>query len=240
MTLLLDFDGTLSPLVRRPHLARISPSLKSQINTLSRKPNWTVAVVSGRDLKTVKKKMGLSHLIYAGNHGYEIQFPNRKVVVHPAARRTKKLMAVLCRKLKKNLASIKGTLIENKIYSASLHTRTLSPFNETKACLIFHELVKGPLKRKQIKVTHGKKVLEIRPPAPWDKGKAVLYILKKLKKPGFPIYIGDDRTDEDAFKVLKKRGLGIRVGKTGSTKAQIRIKSVGEMSRLIKVFGELI
>ena len=64
----------------------------------------------------------------------------------------------------------------------------------------------------QLKLTEGRKVLEIRPTIKWDKGKALEFLLQSLgfanSNDVFPIYIGDDRTDEDAFKVLSRRGQG--------------------------------
>lgn len=232
--LLLDFDGTLAPIVRRPHLARMAPALRRQITRLAKKPGWTVGVVSGRDLKTVRQKVRIPGIIYAGNHGYEILFPGKKVIVHPAARKARKLISALCADLRKALRKIPGALVENKIYSASLHTRTLTPKAEREAERIFMNGVKGALKKRQIIITRGKKVLEIRPPARWDKGKAVLYILKNLKKKCFPIYIGDDKTDEDAFKALRKKGLGIRVGKKTRTHARRTIPSVRQLPALLK------
>ena len=104
--------------------------------------------------------------------------------------------------------------------------------NEQKAKKIFLSLVRPFIKKKKIKVTHGKKVWEIRPPGNWHKGKAVQTILRRIKTKCLPIYIGDDVTDEDAFAVLRGRGIGIRVGR-GPSRASYYIKGVSQMEKLL-------
>lgn len=231
--LLLDFDGTLAPIVRRPHLARLSSGLKRKLTDLQADRRWTLGVVSGRDLPTVKKKVGIPGLIYAGNHGFEILLPGRPLVVHPAARRARPTIALICRTMRARLRGIPGALVENKIYSASLHTRTLSAGNERRAAAIAHDVLAPYVRERRIRVTEGKKVVEIRPPAKWNKGEAVKYVLKNVPAAGYPVYVGDDRTDEDAFAALKSRGLGIRVGRGGRTMAAVSIANVTAMAGLI-------
>jgi trehalose 6-phosphate phosphatase len=79
----------------------------------------------------------------------------------------------------------------------------------------------------------GKKVLEVCPPVNWDKGKAVLWLLHNMSfsenTPVLPIYIGDDITDEDAFKLLKGSGLTVFVGKPKKSNAEYYIKDTNEV-----------
>lgn len=67
----------------------------------------------------------------------------------------------------------------------------------------------------KLRLSHGRKVLETRPTIKWDKGKALEFLLESLGfadcKDVVPVYIGDDRTDEDAFKVLRDRGQGFGI-----------------------------
>jgi len=232
--LFFDFDGTLAPIVRRPHLAVFSPKLKKEISYLSHKPRWTVAIISGRDLASLRKKVGIPHIIYSGNHGYEILFPGKKNQVHPSAKASQRLMFKLYHELTQKLKAVRGAWVENKRYSLSLHTRTLTPSQERRAKEFFFEVLRNVIRQKKIRVSSGKKVWEVRPPINWDKGKAVKYIWKKVDARGFPIYIGDDLTDEDAFKVLRKKGWGIRVGSKGRTHAHTSIKNIGQMPKLLR------
>jgi trehalose-phosphatase len=80
----------------------------------------------------------------------------------------------------------------------------------------------------------GKKVLELAPNIPWDKGKAALFILQELKRNYLPIYVGDDATDEAAFKALNEDGVTIRVGKSKKTAAKYYLKGQWEVSRFLK------
>ena len=100
-------------------------------------------------------------------------------------------------------------------------------FNDTTRPFVYHH---------KIKLTQGKKVFEIRPPVKWDKGKAVLWLLKKLSKgkKDVPIYIGDDKTDEDAFLALRKKGITIRVGRSNNTYANRCIDNVNGVYKFIK------
>jgi trehalose 6-phosphate phosphatase len=92
-----------------------------------------------------------------------------------------------------------------------------------------------------LSLTHGRKVLEVRPAIAWDKGKAVDYLLNSL---GFadssdvlPIYIGDDRTDEDAFQLLDgmKHSCGILVSTVPkSTKANLSLRDPSEVQEFLR------
>jgi len=82
----------------------------------------------------------------------------------------------------------------------------------------------------------GKKVLEILPPLNWNKGK-ILKLLLAILHPNIkniiPIYIGDDATDEHAFKILKKSGITIAVGKIRNTQAKYYVKNTREVLMLL-------
>jgi len=89
-------------------------------------------------------------------------------------------------------------------------------------------------------VRHGKKVLEVRPSSDWDKGQAVLWLLeKKHASPSnveqmFPIYIGDDLTDEDAFSAMKGSGLAIVVGYSEHSEAEYYVNDIAEVVEFLR------
>ena len=88
--------------------------------------------------------------------------------------------------------------LENKKLTLSVHYRNVAKNKVGFISKLFYDTI-APWKNK-IKVTSGKKVFEIRPPVKWNKGNSVNWLIKKLgSKKYFPIYIGDDTTDEDAF-----------------------------------------
>lgn len=80
--LLLDYDGTLSPLAPHPDLANLPERNRELLQCIVEQPNVTVAVISGRGVESAKSKVGFSEFIYAGNHGYEIHFPDGYVFTY--------------------------------------------------------------------------------------------------------------------------------------------------------------
>ena len=230
-----DYDGTLTPIRKKPHLATLSKDTRLILNKLSKKKNSEVFIISGRSLKDVKSLVGLKNISYIGNHGIEFEAPRFKYV-HPKARVLKPSIQKSFKILKSALKKYKGVFVENKTYTLSLHYRLANPKDFPQIKNTFEGAVKPLKKTKKIKITEGKKVFEVRPNIKWDKGKSVKWVLKKIKtKKNLPICIGDDITDEDAFKVIGKKGLTILVSKKKrKTKAQYRLDSPNEVKKILK------
>jgi trehalose-phosphatase len=232
--LFLDYDGTLTPIVSKPSLAVLSKARRAFLKKLSCSPDLLISIVSGRLLADVKKKVGIPNIFYAGNHGFEISGPKTNII-HPKARSAKPVMKKIKNELATRLKGIKGVIVEDKVLTLSLHYRLVRTPDLKKVAKIFFRTVEPYLHAKEIRITSGKKVFEVRPNVAWDKGKAVLWLMKKLGKGQrfTPVYIGDDRTDEDAFRVLKQRGLSVRVGRTKDTCAQRQVKDVDAVYRFL-------
>lgn len=238
LLIFLDYDGTLTPIVDKPHQAKLTKPQKSFLKSISKLPHVMVVVISGRMLADIKKRVGISGIYYAGNHGMEISGPKTKLV-HPKAKSAKPILKKIKNELAKQLKGIKGVLVEDKILTVSLHYRLVSQKDLVKVKKKIKDITRPYLKTKKIRITHGKKVFEIRPNIKWDKGQAVLWFLKKKAKIKnlFPIYIGDDVTDEDAFKVLQKRGLTFRVGQAKETYAKHVVEQVDQVYELLKILA---
>lgn len=236
--LFLDYDGTLTPIVSTPDKAFISQEVKDLLNKLSKSPMCKLAIISGRALKDIKNIIGLKGIIYSGNHGLEIEGP--KIKFEPlVSLRYKAILEQIKNDLNKRLSSINGAFVEDKGLSLSLHYRLVDKKNIPQVKTIFHETIILYLVRNKIKIKTGKMVLEMRPPSEWDKGKIVLWLLVRQKfalkdKDVVPIYIGDDTTDEDAFKVLKNNGITIFVGKPKPSYAQYYLKDTNEVKEFLK------
>lgn len=209
--LFLDYDGTLTPIVDRPEDARISSSMRETVADLAERA--PVCVVSGRDRPMVQELMGLNNLIVAGSHGFDIWSPEGGTIEREEGADFGALLAEVTDQLRRELAEIDGALIEPKKASVAVHYRLAAPQDQTQiAGLVQGILAAHP---EQLKVTPGKMVYEIQPKLDWDKGKAVIYLLEALHLDGddvLPLYLGDDITDEDAFRALKDRGIGVFVG----------------------------
>jgi trehalose-phosphatase len=200
---------------------------------------YTVSIVSGRSTDDVRSKVKIDNIYYAGSHGFEIVQPDGKTIINEEANLLRKIKNEVQEKLKKMTEHIEGALIEDVKYTASCHYRLVSEENVNEFKNIVKETVSG---YPDLKITEGKKVLEIRPNIDWDKGKAVKWILNALKfdpRENCAIYIGDDTTDEDAFGVLEDNGFGILVSeKIRPTKAKYNVKTVDEVKDVLSYFIE--
>ena len=242
--LFLDYDGTLTPIVEIPDKAVISKESRELLKKLSKSPNCALAIISGRSLSDIKGIVGLKDIIYAGNHGLEIEGPKIKFESQVSPR-LKSIIRYIYKDAVSKLAKIKGVLIEDKGLTISIHYRLVDEKDVHRFLSIFNEITDLYLVRGKIKINPGKKVYEIRPPVMWDKGKVVLWLLARQqflsgKNKIFPVYIGDDVTDEDAFKVLKKKGLTIFVGEKAGSAAQYYLKTTEEVTEFLRLISDLI
>jgi len=130
--------------------------------------------------------------------------------------------------------------------SLSVHYRLVKKSEEKIVAEIFHQIASPLLWEGKIRVTSGKKVWEVRPPIDWHKGKAVETIMKEMKKvfegeQWLTIYLGDDTTDEDVFKVIRRpQGWSIFVGEENpSSSAEYFLNSISQvgifLSRLLEL-----
>ncbi len=209
--LFLDYDGTLTPIVDRPEDAVISDSMRAAVRRLAER--WPVCVVSGRDRRVLQELMGLSSLVVAGSHGFDIWSPEGGSIQREEGRGLEGLLGAVRERLEAETASIPGALVEPKSVSVAVHYRLVPEAERPRVRAIVSALLaEHP---EELKVTPGKLVYEIQPKVDWDKGRAVLHLLGALgldREDVAPIYLGDDLTDEDAFRALPERGIGVFVG----------------------------
>ena len=210
--LFLDYDGTLTPIVSRPEKALCPVKVKRLLETLRDLPGVHLAIVSGRSLEDVQAKVGVSGIIYAGNHGLEIEKPGarrKNMFVSTGAPELKEIT----RNVQKVLKDLPGILFEEKGPILSVHYRNVPRKCSAQIFRVIEEELQS--RKGRWKTTSGKRVLEIRPNVGFDKGKAVKEILKGFRSRGrLPLYLGDDQTDEDAFQVLKGRGISVFIGQS--------------------------
>jgi trehalose 6-phosphate phosphatase len=235
LALFLDYDGTLTPIVEDPQKALMSDSMRSTVSRLAQR--CTVAVISGRDLEDVREKVGIAGIVYAGSHGFDIIGPEKDRLqlqqgkdFLPALDRAERLLKIASKK-------ILGTVVERKRFSVAVHYRNIKrgSFGAVKLLVdtVAHDVP-------ELRKSKGKKIFELHPRMNWHKGKALLWILDALElggSVGLPIAIGDDVTDEDAFRVLKDRGIAVAVGETPrATAAAYWLKNPAEVETFL---GEL-
>ena len=234
----LDYDGTLTPIVDRPELAIMTSAMRETVRKLA--SVCVTAIVSGRGLADVAALVKLDELIYSGNHGFEISTPGASAVHNEKGRPFMEAVAAISRTIEERIANIDGSIVENKTYSLSVHYRLVSPERVPEIeRIVDTALADYPNLHKR----HGKKVFEIRPKIDWHKGKAVLLLLQTLDldgDDGVPTYVGDDITDEDAFRALKGRGIGVLVGtEARESAADYTLHNTDETQQFLQMLTDL-
>jgi len=233
----LDYDGTLTPIVSRPDQALLMQSTREILRTLATK--LPVAILSGRELKDVRKRVGIDGIVYAGSHGFDIAGPGG--LQRQEATEFLPTLDVAEKELREKFAGIAGALIERKRFSIAAHYRNVNESDFPKMERAVRQVVG---RHRALRRIDGKKVYELLPNIDWDKGKAVIWLLEKLgldRPDARPIYIGDDRTDEDAFRVLEQRGVGILVSeKPRPTAASYSLGDPSEVERFLRDVATLI
>jgi len=220
LMILSDYDGTLTSIAPTPQRATLSRRTRAILHRLSRTPGIRLGVISGRSLRDVKRFVGLPALLYAGNHGLELEGPGFSFV-HPRAQAARADLYRLAKRLRGVLRRVPGAWVEWKGLTFSLHWRAVRPSDQP----LFYALATRELQplrqRGRIRVTHGKRVVEVRPAVDWGKGEAVQWFWHHLPTPRatprpWVIYLGDDHTDEGAFHMTNRLGgISVLVGTPG-------------------------
>jgi len=204
----LDYDGTLSPIVDDYREATVPAETVEAVRRLSR--TCPVAVISGRDLSDVRDRVGIQNVVYAGSHGFDIAGPDMQERPEEAERFLEPIARV-ADELREAVSDIPGAEVEQKTFSVAIHFRQVQPHDVERLDQRVAETVR---RHEVLRRSRGKKVIEVQPVADWDKGRAVEWLLAHTalgEGRRFPLYVGDDLTDEDAFSALSEHGIGIVV-----------------------------
>jgi trehalose-phosphatase len=212
--LFLDYDGTLAPIARRPEQARLPGATRGLLRRLT--TVLPMAVVSGRARADVEKMVGLDGIAYAGSHGFDLAAPDGRPLAPPASAgigdHLRELIASTAAELKERLARFSaGVRVEPKTYAVAVHYRLAAPADVPAVEAAVDAAVDA---HPELRKTGGKKVFELRPAVDWDKGRALLFLLAELglnSAGHLPLYLGDDETDEDAFRAVAGHGIGVLV-----------------------------
>jgi trehalose-phosphatase len=238
--LAFDFDGTLSPIVPRPDEAVILPAAGRALARLAARPDTLVAIVTGRALDDVRARVREERAFFAGNHGFEIEGPGVRHRID-AAERLRPEFRMLREHLHHEVGHIPGVEIEDKGITISVHYRRVEDpalVEQVRTATV------REAERSGVRATHGKRVVELRPPVDWHKGRAVDFLIDSFAADGavYPVFIGDDVTDEDAFRAVRERGgLAILVADgedSRETAAHARVASPEQLVPLLEALAD--
>jgi len=232
LAVFLDYDGTLTPIVSHPEEAVLSDSMRQTLRELAARAP-VVAILSGRELDDVRRRVNIDSIVYAGSHGFDIAGPHG--LRRQMATEFLSNLDMAEKELHEALDGISGARVERKCFSVAAHYRNVNEDDLAKMEQVVGEVA---MRHRELRRINGKKVYELLPDVAWDKGKAVLWLLEALgleRGNIRPIYIGDDRTDEDAFRALEQRGIGILVSEQSQpTAARYSLKNPAEVERFLR------
>lgn len=232
LAVFLDYDGTLTPIVDTPEQAVMAEEVRKTVQELAR--HCPVGIISGRDLEDVRDKVRIDSIFYAGSHGFDIAGPKGVLSEHVVGEDFLPALDKAEKNLSRQLGSVPGLLVERKKFAIAIHYRLVEPDKVAEVATVVDDIAaRYPTLRK----SSGKKIIELLPRMDWHKGKALFSLLNALQLDGdevLPLYIGDDVTDEDAFKALADRGIGIVVqGDSNETAAAFGLGDPDEVRRFL-------
>ncbi len=230
LALFLDYDGTLTPIVDRPEDAVLSDDVRAILRRVGLR--CPVAVVSGRDRPVVEQLVGITGFAYIGSHGFDIVGPPGSGVSHQVACELLPALEAAEARLRERLAGVSGVLVERKRFTVATHVRLVRAEDRAR---VEHEVGAVVAAHSGLRQEGGKAVFEVRPDLEWDKGRAILWLRDALGLSGScPMHIGDDLTDEMAFRAIAGWGIGIVVADDGRpTAADYRLTGPAEVARFL-------
>lgn len=231
--LFLDFDGTLAPIADRPENAVMPDDVRAAVTTLARR--WTVAIVSGRARHEVERLVGIKGICYAGSHGFDIAVPGGRRIERREAAHLVPAVHRAGRMLSERLKQVPGAIVEDKDYTVAVHYRLVPAGRRDEVARAVADTAAANPELRRI---DGKMVYELRPATDWNKGSAVLWLLSVLGLAGpdaIPVFVGDDVTDEDAFRAITAHGIGILVAEEPrATAAAYRLAGTQEVAPFLR------
>ena len=238
--LFLDFDGTLVEIAPRPSDVYLTHQRRQCLQDLLSTPGLSAAVVSGRPIEELKRLIQLDDLFYVGNHGLEWIAPRGRKNSCSIGKPVMDALQSLRDEFSHSIADLKGVFLEDKGTALALHFRLAS---EDTALNVKSEFVRAIHRQQKrgvaLEILAGKEVVEAKPAAV-NKGDATERLLERFDPEAFPVYIGDDITDEMMFQRFHKRGLTILVvGTPRPTAASFYLRNPNEvyefLQRLVRI-----
>jgi trehalose 6-phosphate phosphatase len=225
--LFLDFDGTLAELTREPREARLSPATKRVLGRLARDRRVRLFFISGRRRVDLWKRVRLRGCQYLGLFGAE-SGPRSRMRRSAAMQRVR--AQVLAR-----IAGLPRVWVEDKGPAFVLHYRDASPTVRSQARRRLQAVLRATAAAHQLRSAHG---LEVVPPEVRGKGDVVRQLLRlPTLNRALPIYLGDDLSDESAFRALG-RGVTVRVGPGRPTAARYALRNPSDVCAFLEQLAE--
>lgn len=239
LLLLSDFDGTLCEFDPDPEAVRLPEVRRALLEAIGSRVDATIALVSGRRLADVRLRAALTApAYYAGLHGLEIEGPTERFR-HPELDRARTLLRALAEALSPEVARFKGAFIEDKEFSIAAHFREASTEDAARVVDLVARAALRHVDAGELRLMRGACNVELLPNIGWHKGSAVEWIRERVaahEGDAWPLYIGDDLTDEDAFRAVRGHGVSVSAASRASG-ADFFIDGPGEVETLLRALS---
>ncbi len=233
---MLDVDGTLAPIAPRPEDVAIPRDTQRAIAILASRPAVHVAIVSGRAASDARRVVGVGNIWVIGNHGLEVMGPEGELEIAEEAETHRGAVALAARKISSSLMHVPGVQLEDKVWTLSVHYRRADQAVVPPLLASLNAIAS----QHGLRLTEGKQVYELRPPVEHDKGTAVLALARRLggqSPTASVVFVGDDQTDEDAFRALRAHipeSVTVAViDDDGPTAAEFRVRDPAAVKRFL-------
>jgi trehalose-phosphatase len=233
---LSDYDGTLAAFDPDPTIPRPSPRTAELLAKLASRSDLSLGIVSGRRIADLRTRTQLPSRVYlAGLHGMEIEIGSRRWQ-HPDLDDARQYVRTLFERLDDVHDAVPGLVLEDKHASVAVHVRAVAPDLRAAAIARADRCAEEWLTGGKLRRLIGSHVVEYLPNIAAHKGDATQWIIEDVQtrctQPAWTVFIGDDVTDEDAFKVVE-RGIGVLVG-SRETQATLRIADTRDVEALLE------
>ncbi len=230
--LLLDYDGTLVPIVSQPADAKPDDELLALLQALSAQPNTTVVIVSGRDQPTLAKWLETSGANLVAEHGMHTFLTDTKQWETASEAMPEGWKDHIRPLLEMFVDRTPGSTLEEKSAALAWHYRNAEPEMGSLRAKELFETLEGLVANTTLGVLSGRKIIEIKH-GTITKGHAInRWLLKPA--PDFILAIGDDLTDEDMFQALPEHAWTIKVGRARQSAATYMLSSPRAVRRLLQ------
>lgn len=228
----LDFDGTLAALRRDPSASRLSADRRALLARLAHVPGTTVLIVSGRPQPFLRRALRGTGAALAGEHGWRLEGVGPRWR-HPLLALRGRQARALARAARLAARGLRGVQVEAKTAAVAVHWRRSPEISRDPAALrrALRKLIPSGWR-----LAGGKKIWEFRPSDRWGKGAAILLAAERLRARSL-VFIGDDETDEEAFRALGRRARTVKVGR-GRTAARERVAGLRGVDAALRALAQ--
>jgi len=237
LVLVFDYDGTLTPLVAHPRLARLDPASREVLARLAATPRVAVGVVSGRGLDDLIGMVGLAGMSYGGSTGLELELAG-ECLVSAEALDSRALLDTLSVAAESLLPAYPGAWVETKPFGFSVHYRQLNPKRVEPLRAEVADLLRPHTA--SLHILDGPMVIEVVPAIERDKGTALRTIVARSgAEPATVLYAGDSTNDTPALALAAELGgIALGVGPEPPAVAAYRLPDPAALAALLATLAD--